>query len=191
MNIIEGLNVLVLVVLVTVGTAGSGIVVGDSGSAVTAIASDEMDPSLEPIHEITVNSTPEGAEVYVDGEYVGETRWEGEIEDEPVDVPVVHDEYGEEVFETVESGQSIHADFKENRDELRADSDPDGATVSVDRTTVGSTPWADTAPLDEKFEITVEKGGYASETKAGVAGGDELEFILEEREGEPTIEEFD
>ena len=191
MSIIGGKYVLVLVVLVTVGTVGGGIVVGDSGPGVATVATDEVDPSLEPIHEITVNSTPEGAEVYVDDEYVGETRWEGEIEDEPVDVRVVHDEYGEEVFETVESGQAIHADFEDDRAELKVESDPDGATVYVDGAEVGSTPWVDTAPTGEEFEVAVEKDGYVSETKTGVTGGDELEFILEERKGEPTIEEFD
>ncbi|MFP9061324.1 PEGA domain-containing protein [Natrialbaceae archaeon A-chndr2] len=135
--------------------------------------------------EIEVRSRPEGASVYVDGEFVGETPWRDDGEyDDPVDIRVELDSGESKTYTDVTAPETIRADFEDGDDEpergtLSVDSDPRGATVLVDDREVGETPWEDDLPVDESVTVTLEKSGYETVRETDVGAGDELMFELE------------
>ncbi|WP_254808308.1 PEGA domain-containing protein [Natronosalvus amylolyticus] len=135
--------------------------------------------------EIDVRSRPEGASVYVDGEFVGETPWRDDGEyDDPVDIRVELDSGESKTYTDVTAPETIRADFEDGDDEpergtLSVDSDPRGATVLVDDREVGETPWEDDLSVDESVTVTLEKPGYETVRETDVGAGDELVFSLE------------
>ncbi|MCU4752959.1 PEGA domain-containing protein [Halobacteria archaeon AArc-curdl1] len=135
--------------------------------------------------EIDARSRPEGASVYVDGEFVGETPWRDDGEyDDPVDIRVELDSGESKTYTDVTAPETIRADFEDGDDEpergtLSVDSDPRGATVLVDDREVGETPWEDDLSVDESVTVTLEKSGYETVRETDVGAGDELVFSLE------------
>ena len=157
----------------------------------TFVVSDEEKKVLNPVlvpdfADITLN-TIEGAEIYVNGEKKGTTRWSGRLAS------------GSYIVETRKDG---HVPYKTNYDITPADqsksiqiagptpiygvldisSTPIGATITINGKPSGQTPKYISRQLIGDYSVTVEKEGYIKQTKSvSVKEGQEssLSFSLE------------
>jgi PGF-CTERM protein len=125
---------------------------------------------------ITIDSNVNGANVYVDGNKVGETPWTGEF-------PVDHaDLNGRTHVELRKAGwqrasvntelsppDTVELDMRKVKKPIVVASEPDGANVYVDGTKVGTTPWAGQYWVQDSVDVRVEKTGYVTQEFTGVS----------------------
>jgi hypothetical protein len=114
---------------------------------------------------LVVNSSPQGAQVYVDGRYVGNTPLRIGINPGRTDIEVRLDGY--ETYRTsvvVNPGQTVTINAALNPSRrtgvLSVNSSPSGADVYIDNQRVGRTPYS--AQLNEgTYDVRVSLPGYA------------------------------
>lgn len=179
----------IIVIVLIAGVTAGGFATADTG------ADREMTTTqLDDDDELEVLSRPEGADVYVDDEHVGETPWSTDELDDAVEVRVEHED-DEEVFEDVTAPDTLRVDFDGGDDDdepetdiLTIESDPAGATVVAEDRELGETPLEEPVPVDEPVTITIEKPGYETVRETDVTGGDTLEIDLEDEHAEKPLE---
>lgn len=139
--------------------------------------------------ELTAESTPGDAAVFVDGEYVGETPHTASVSPlEEFDVRIEKDGYTTERFENVSAPKTVHADLDPEEAALEVSSSPDGADVYLDGSRVGTTPWSGDRPTTNSYDIRVEKDGYQTATRSGVSPPGTVSVELEPRSTSITVD---
>jgi len=121
--------------------------------------------SLQPAWaEVHVSSQPAGAEVRVDGELVGNTPLTTDVLRGERTIILALDKHKSVTLQqTVEAGSVLRLDGIElppADGQLKLDSEPAGATVSVDGTFYGTTPLVVTLPSATEHLVQLTKPGY-------------------------------
>jgi hypothetical protein len=139
--------------------------------------------NLKPKQDtISIDSNPSGGEVYIDGNYVGDTPIEKR---RPVtdtyDVRVEFDNYETVRFDSLKPPASRTADPSAEKAEISVTSTPENADVYLDGSRVGTTPWSEQRPVTESYDIEVNKDGYNSETRSGVSPPANVQLDLDQK----------
>lgn len=157
-------------------------------SNVSAPASEYV--TLDP-EEATINvtSSPDGANVSLDGSRVGSTPWSG---DRPVtesyDLEISKPDYDSVSYEGISAPADIDAELEANRETIDIDSVPDGADVYFDGDYVGTTPLGESRPVTDSYDVTIEKTGYYTETLSNVSAPASETVTLDPIPDEPHFE---
>jgi len=151
-----------------------------------------LDVDLELIQEsLSVDSTPEGATILLDGNQIGTTPWSG---DRPVtesyDIRIEKDGYESEQITDVSPGNSVSRELTPVTDTIRVDSDPEGATVYLNDNQVGSTPWSEERHVLDSYDIRIEKDGYDAVTQSGVSPPASIAPELNAQQGTLSVNTF-
>jgi hypothetical protein len=127
--------------------------------------------------ELAIRSDPPGASVYLDGQPVGRSPYDGKgLSPKMYRVQVIKEGY--EVWEreqAVEAGKKVEvlAQLKEKEGELEIRSDPSEAKVYMDGKDIGETPLVLSRIRLGRYLIRILKEGYSPyEERVEVAGGD-------------------
>lgn len=143
---------------------------------------------------IAVNSLPTGASLRVDGEDVGVTPLTAEIGAGSHRLELRLDGYepwrGALEVEANQPQTLSTVELAEARGRLQVSSDPDGASVAVAGSFVGSTPVMVALPPDRPTEVKVSKAGYQPVTRSlTIASGveDRMALKLEPILGEVRV----
>ena len=137
---------------------------------------------------LSVDSSPDGADVYLDGDQVDTTPWSEELPvTESYDIEVDADDYQSASESGVSPGADLDFDLDPEEAELSVTSSPDGADVYLDGNRVGTTPWSEDRPVTESYDIEVDKDDYQSESESDVSPGADLDFDLDSEEAELSV----
>jgi len=130
---------------------------------------------------ITINSNPSGAEVYIDGQKVGETPLEHYVL--PIglhQVLIKKEGYKDEVFNvSIQEGKELtfNVELSPKTGMITITTDPSGAEVYIDGLKVGETPLEQYVLTVGKHTIVIKKEGYKEEThEITVEAGKELKL---------------
>ncbi|MCU4743625.1 PEGA domain-containing protein, partial [Natronoglomus mannanivorans] len=149
-----------------------------------------IDDTLNPEDaELSVDSTPDGATVIVDGDDVGVTPWSGELPiTDTYEVRIEKDGYEPRTYENVSLPETIDTELDSEDAELSVDSTPDGATVTVDGDDVGTTPWSGNLPTTATYEVRIEKDGYEPRTYENVSPPETIDKNLKLEVAELSVD---
>ncbi|GAB2189555.1 PEGA domain-containing protein [Sessilibacter sp. MAH1] len=139
-----------------------------------------LDVSLVPAWaDVSVNSLPEGAEIYADGELLGKTPASVELLQGDRDIVLKLSGYKDKTYPLTvkaQEDQKVGTLVLEKIDgQIQLTSSPQGASVTIDGFYVGQTPI--TAPVTPKNGMRVRffKDGYQSVSKSvSVKSGDKI-----------------
>lgn len=150
--------------------------------------------SLRGKSSITITSQNEISEVYVDDEYLGVTpieskeinagetriRMEGELNNYEVTLDLLANSEATlnrdlGVNETFSSGQNFWFEKSDSNTVLNVISDPTGATIYIDGSEVGKTPFSYDQLTDGEYDLRIEHPGYESDSsRINVSSGNKL-----------------
>jgi len=138
----------------------------------------EWEVKMKPLAVLKVRSEPEGAKVYLDGEYIGKTPLEVEREEGIEGIVEIEKEgyYKEERLVKVMVGEEkeLMVKLKGKVARLMVRSEPEGAKVYLGSRYIGETPLEELFERDVEGMLKVEKEGYeVVEMKVSIKRGEE------------------
>jgi len=143
-------------------------------------------PAKDTTEQVSIESTPSDATVYIDGEKKGTTDWTGKLATDLkeregfVTVRLEKNGYNTLTDKTqLSPPDDRDYDMEKTEKPLVIDSDPDGASVYVDGQDIGMTPVSKDYWVNEEFDVRVEKDGYETATIEGMTPGNHKAVTLE------------